>query len=346
MSTTIVSAKDEVIYSDSFRYSNTRLLDKYCDHPSGFLAMNSATQHFSLEGSEGFIAYRDDGKFLFQMGGVISHDDKKETLLRAFVEFAKTERRKIACVQLRSEQISLYEKYGFTINQMGMSYSTDLSDFKTTGAIFAKMRNKIKRAVKLGIEIRELGKDEPNSEDVRRQVDEITDSWLESKGEKKLLQFMVGELSEHTSGQRRMFLAYQNKKVIGFASYVPSYGQFSGMMHDLSRRVDGAPPGVMELINITAINRFKEEGLRYINFGLTPFFGVNKEHDSSATRSKFLSWLFGVLEKHGQKIYPAISQVQYKRKWQPMTETPEFVAFQNGFNFSCFIRLLKLTESI
>lgn len=322
------------------------ILNRYANHPSAFLAMNIETQHHTVPGVQGFIPYRDDGKCLFQICGVFSDCEHEEQLLISFLQMAKSKDRKVCCVQVRAEQVELYQRCGFCVNQMGLSYCLELVKFTTAGTPFVSMRNKIKRAQKAGVIVHELGRDIPLDREIYNQMENITNEWLTSKGNKKLLQFMIGEMSQETMEHRRIFAAFLNQKMIGFVCYVPSYGDFSGWMHDLSRRTNNVPPGVMELINITAINRFKEESVPFLNFGLTPFCGINETLDHFPSRNRFVTWLFMKLEMYGQSVYPAISQVAYKRKWQPITETPEYVAFYKGFRLSHLFRLLKITQSI
>jgi phosphatidylglycerol lysyltransferase len=321
-------------------------LNQYANHPSSFLAANKATEHFTLPGIEGFIPYRDEGKCLFQICGVVAAEQDREKLLRAFVEKAKQDDKALCCVQIRNDQIPLYEQCGFSVNQMGLSYTLDLRAFKTSGTPFVSMRNKIKRAQKAGVVVHELGKDIPWSEQLQAELDTITQSWLSTKGNKPLLEFMVGELQPETQSYRRMFGAFLDNRLIGFVSYVPSHGSFSGWMHDISRREKEVPPGVMELINITAIDRFKTEDVAFLNFGLTPFCGIRPELDAAPSKSRFLSRLLELLEKYGQVVYPAVSQVAYKKKWQPLQETPEYVGFYSGFKLGHLYRLMKITRSI
>ena len=323
-----------------------RRLERHADHPSGFLTMNAGTRHYTVEGIDGFIAYRDDGRCLHQLCGVLASAADRAILLGAFLDFARSRRRRVCCVQLRAEQIALYERQGFAVNQMGRSYSLDVQRFRTAGTPFMKVRNKIKRARRAGVEIRELGRDAPFGETERRALEGITERWLEGKGERRLLEFMVGEIGTAASEHRRVFAAYHEETMIGFVSYTRSHGRLAGWMHDLSRRERIVPPGVMELINTVAIERFRGEGVAWLNFGFTPFCGIDEEHDSTATRNPLLSWLLRTLERHGQRLYPALSQIAYKRKWQPMTETPEYVAFHGGFRWAHLLGILKITRSV
>ena len=320
---------------------------RHADHPAGYLVTNPGMCHFSCKGCDGFIAYRAFGNVLFQFGGVFAPRAQQPLLLERFRAHARDMKKRICAVQLRPGDLPLYEQAGFCINQLGSSYTLDLKTFRTAGTRFMKMRNKIARARKSGITVGELGVETPRDAAAWESLRAITASWLGTKGRfAKLMEFMIGELGGPEDRARRIFVAHHEGRAVAFITYVPSYGEFAGMMHDLSRRDREAPPGVMELINITALERFQQEGIRHLNFGLTPFTGLSDDTDCAASRSRACSWLVRQLARHGGAIYPAQSQAQYKLKWNPQTIVPEYVAFEGRFRWSVAWRLLLLTRAI
>jgi lysylphosphatidylglycerol synthetase-like protein (DUF2156 family) len=306
--------------------------------------LNAGMEYFTDRSAAGVIAYRQAGRYLFQFGGVFAPPDAKPALLRAFLEFSRARGQRVCAVQLRDSEVDLYHRHGFRMNQLGLSYTVSLAEFNTRGTRFMKLRNKIKRAKGLGIEVRELGRDLPPTARVRQDLDAITQAWVRAKGRhKKVLEFLVGDVGAVEREGTRCFVALREETVVAFITYVPSYGRLAGLMHDLSRRVPDCPPGVMELINLTAIERFQSEGLQYLNFGLTPFVGVS---DFLGSHSRVVAGVVHLLERHGEAIYPAMSQVAYKQKWAPQIIEPEYFAFQGRFRLGCLWQLLRLTRSV
>lgn len=345
----ISSQRDESGDADiaAARRRALQVVERYSIHPSGYLAINEETMHFTVDGLEGMIAYRPQGGYLFQFGGVIGPQHAQPVLLREFRAMAQRDGKRVCAVELRTEDIELYREAGFTINQFGSSYSLDLTRFTDAGTRFMKMRNKIKRARRAGIVVSELGGDVARTQQAWDRLDDLSERWLKTKGRHaKMLRFLIGEVGTPNDLQRRIFVAEREDQLVGFISYVPAYGRFAGVMHDLSRRVREAPPGTMELINVTALQRFQSEGINYLNFGLTPFSGLSDQVDNIEGRSTVVSRVLKLLAKHGQSVYPADSQVRYKLKWQPQTITPEYVAFDGGFRWSCMWQLLMLTRAI
>jgi lysylphosphatidylglycerol synthetase-like protein (DUF2156 family) len=323
------------------------VLARHAEHASAFLALNAATRHFTVPNRDGLIAFRPCGRWLFQLGSVHAAREDQPRLLEAFRAFARREGKRICAVELRREDAELYRAAGFRVNQLGTSYSLELATFHTKGSRFTQLRNKIHRARREGLAVAELGVDRDRTPAVAERLGALTAEWLESKGRhKKLLDFMVGELGGANEAHRRTFVALRGERVEGFVTYVPAWGKRPGFLHDLSRRRPDAAPGVMELVNATAIERFQEEGVPFLHFGFTPFVGLGEATDRLPGRSAAVSWLLEKLALHGAALYPARSQAAYKLKWAPTVIEPEYVAFEGRFRLGCLHRLLLLTRSI
>jgi phosphatidylglycerol lysyltransferase len=321
-------------------------LARWADHPSAYLALNEGTEHFRLAGCPGVIAYRSTRSYLFQLGGPFAPEGERRRLLDGFRVFAREKRRKICALQVRPGDLGVYAEAGFRLNQLGTSYTLDVDRFSLSLPGHRKLRNKVRRAEREGITVEELGRDVPWTPAVRDELEAVTRSWLAAKGAgKRLLSFLVGDLAFHDP-RRRVFVARKNRAMVAFVTYVPAYGTRPGLMHDLSRRLPDAPPGALERINVCALERFREEGIGWLSFGLTPFSGIDDGAHGHPSRSRVVSFLVSLLSRHGEVIYPAARQVAYKLKWLPDVIEPEYLAFEGRFRLSCAIELLGLTRAL
>jgi lysylphosphatidylglycerol synthetase-like protein (DUF2156 family) len=324
------------------------VLERHAHNPSAFLTLNAETRRFRMPGIDGFIAYRPAGRRHFvQLGGVFADDAGREVLLRGFRAMAGVEGRNLVTVQLLRDDAELYAREGFTVNQFGASYGRSLCDFNLRGGAYMRLRNKISRARRAGIGVAEVGVDLEASPELEARLAAIDAQWLRSKGRHiKELAFMVGERGGPAAGLRRLFIATgEDGDTLGYITFSPVYGRQSGWLHDLSRRTPDAPPGTMELVIHTAINRFMAEGVGYLHFGLTPFSGLADSHELPE-RSPAAKRIVGLLAAHGKHIYPAADQVAYKEKWGPDLIQPEYVAFSAGVTAGAVWSLLRLTNAI
>jgi lysylphosphatidylglycerol synthetase-like protein (DUF2156 family) len=320
------------------------LVSRHTDHPSVDLAFNAGNRYFTAPGIEGVVVYREAGGVVYQFGGPIAAAQDRRALLQRFVELAQQRRCQVFAVQVRPEDVPCYRELGFRLNQMGSSYSLALAGFSLRGHAFMRMRNKLKQPQRAGVEVVEIGRDVALSDAVRARLAEITALWLHAKGRHvKLLEFLVGENDSIERTGSRCFAAARANELIAYITYVPSYGRYRGLMHDLTRRLPDAPAGTMELINYTALMRFQKEGIEHLNFGFTPFVGMGREVEG---HSPAVSRVMRFLAEHGSAIYPAKAQEAYKSKWQPTTIEPEFMAFRGRFRAAYLWRLLRVTRAV
>jgi lysylphosphatidylglycerol synthetase-like protein (DUF2156 family) len=300
----------------------TEAFASFVDHPSGYLATAPRNALFRRPGRVGFVSYRRHGRHRLNLGGVQAPVDAREPLLAAFLDDAQAQGDRVVAVQVRREQVALFRAHGFSANQLGSSYALDLGRFALQGGLREKLRNKIARARRAGVAAYELGRDRPASSGAWRAVEAVSRAWLGAKGAAEL-DFLVGELGAPGESSRRVFVAEQEGRLQGFITYVPAWGTRPGWLHDLTRRLPTAPPGVMELVNATAAARFAGEGARFLHFGMTPFVVDEIEPDAD---SAMLARAIRLLGRHSF-VYPARTQAGYKLKWAPEVVEREWIAF-------------------
>ena len=317
-------------------------LEQWIDHPSGFLALSAQHQRFTLAKYPGFIAYRDQGQHRIAFGGVQAPAEVRRELLTSFLTEATQQQRRVLIVQIRANQIPLFQECGATLNQLGSNFSLSLDGYTLAGTRKMKLRHKLKQAQQAKLQVVELGKEWPRDEATFTQLLHISTRWLAAK-RKKELAFMIGEMGTPAEIQRRIFVALNaDHQPLGFITYVPAWGERPGYLHDLTRRLPNAPPGTMEFCNIYAIQRFIAEKVSWLHFGFTPFVVTEAELPSAnRVMAKLVRWL----RRYGQIIYPAENQAAYKLKWGIDHIEPEYIA---GFPLSlrAVWDLLILTRSI
>ncbi|CAM5472667.1 bifunctional lysylphosphatidylglycerol flippase/synthetase MprF [Streptomyces fumanus] len=313
-------------------------LAAHSDNPSCFLALNSGNEYFRDDRYDGTCAYRTSGRYVLQFGGPFTAPEHRDALLDAFVAHAG---RRLLAVQLQREDAELYARHGFTVNQIGASYAVDLSRFTLRGSRFVRLRNKISRARRAGLEVTEV-----EDGDDRTDLDRIDQSWLRDKGRRvKELRFLVGQRTGPLQRHRRLFAGRIAGETVGYINYSPVYGSRPGWLHDLSRRRPDAPPGVMEALNATVMERLGQEGAGWLHFGFTPFTGLDPDHELPAASALFTRFV-RLLAAHGEAIYPAASQLEYKQKWAPHVVLPEYIAFHGRPRPGAVWQLLRATNAV
>lgn len=306
------------------------------DNPSAFLAVSGGNSYFTLPSRPGVIVYRRTGRFLVQFGGPFAPPESYRDLLTAFVAMAREEGLEVVAVQLQRADARAYATAGFTVNQIGASWAVGLADFSLRGTRFMQLRNKVSRSFRAGLTVVETTDDRYYP--WLREIDQV---WLRGKGEHaRPMEFLVGQYGDAMQPYRRMFVGLIDERPVGYISYSPVYGSRAGWMHDLSRREPSRVPGIMEAINVTAIEKFRAEDVAWLHFGFTPFTGMRPENELPDHDPGFQQ-LMRVLWAHGEAVYPARSQLAYKEKWAPDLVIPEYVGFLGDASVAGFAHVFR-----
>ncbi|NGO66849.1 bifunctional lysylphosphatidylglycerol flippase/synthetase MprF [Streptomyces boncukensis] len=313
-------------------------------NPSAFLALNEGNRYFTTPSADGVIAYRRTGRYLVQFGGPFAPDEDYPRLLGEFAAYARERRLRVVGVQLQHADAVRYAEQGFTVNQIGASYAVDLDRFSLRGTRFMRLRNKISRALRSGLTVREAPAG--GADDWTASVRELDASWLAGKGKHaKPLEFLVGQLGGAAQPHRRLFLGLIGDELAGYISYSPVYGSRAGWLHDLSRRRPDGPPGVAEAVNSHAIEVFRGEGAGWLHFGFTPFTGLDPRCEVPGHSPAF-RWLVRQLWERGNAVYPARSQLAYKEKWAPDAVTAEYIAFRGRASLRSFAHVFRTANAL
>lgn len=324
------------------------VLRRHADHSSAFLALNEGTLHYRVPDIDGLIAFRSAGRrHVIQLCGPFAAPGDRARLLRAFLEWAHSQGRRVTAVQLTRADAAQYVDAGFVANQFGSSYSIDLEQFTLRGVKFSSVRNMINRARRLGLTVDELNPGELEALSVRSVLDGIDTSWLREKGRHaKELAFMVGERGGRGARYRRVFVARVRGQMVAYVSYSPCFGSRPGWLYDLTRRRAEAPRGAVDIVFATALAKLRDEGCRWLHLGLTPFAGLDSEHELADGSSPLVRLLLRALSEHGAPLYPAHSQERFKRKWGPQHLEPEYIAFEPRPSAAAAWQLMRVTRAI
>jgi lysylphosphatidylglycerol synthetase-like protein (DUF2156 family) len=323
------------------------VLQRWADNPSAFLALNAETRHFTVRGVDGLVAYRPAGRrHVVQLGGVVSAPEDRPRLLDAFLAATRDQGRRVVAVQLLRPDVEDYAARGFRVDQFGADFAVSLADVRLSGRRFVKLRNKLSRARRAGVVVREVGIDLPRTPELSAALEELERRWLRGKGaHARRLEFLVGERGGPADEFRRLFVAHDGDRLVGDLSLSPVFGRRPGWLHDLTHRLPDGPPGVAELLTWTALERVRVEGAPWLHLGLTPFTGLAEQHRVPGASSPVTRAAVRLLAEHGSRLYPAADQAAYKDKWAPSLVQPEYVAF-SAVTPGAVAALLRLTRVV
>ncbi|NHB88922.1 DUF2156 domain-containing protein [Photorhabdus tasmaniensis] len=323
--------------------SHLRKVLCYAKHPLSSLLFNSETLWFTNQ--KGAIGFFQDKNLHMCVGGILAPDEERAALLQLFLNFTREKRAFPVFLHGDESDFVLLKNNGFSVNQLGASYSLSLNGYSMTGKRFQQLRNKISKSRRAGISVREISSQEEYYR-LKPQLEQINQLWLKEKHAKALKKLVIDfNTVEVNSGEHRVYIATRGEQIQAYIVYSYTWGETSGWFHSLSRKKPDIPDGTMQFINETAINDFLEEGtVSYLHLGFTPLveFGEEKNFNDSAIFNKVAKWL----SSKGGIVYPAASQRQYKMSWRPSLIEPEYIAFPKGKAMKALWSTLRTTNSI
>jgi lysylphosphatidylglycerol synthetase-like protein (DUF2156 family) len=322
-------------------------LRRYGDHPSGFLALEPGNEFFAADGVPGFVPYRRRGRYRFVFGGPVCDPVSEPHLLDRFLEDSARAAERVVAVQVQQRSLELFAQRDFVVNQLGSTYTVDLSRATLEGAAMRNRRKMVRRGERTGARVLEVGVDVPWSGHLDAQLDAVDRQWLGPSGKSaKPLRFMVGSRTGQLRDHRRVFVVQLDGAVIGYSQCVPVFGSRPGWLYDLNRLVPGAA-NVGDLQVWSVMHRLQQEGAPYFHLGLTPFAGLDRAHPPAGVpTSRAAAALMRLLAQHGEALYPMAGAVEWKHRWKPLTVDPEYIAFPSRLRPGAVVSLLRLTNVV
>ncbi|WP_252179940.1 DUF2156 domain-containing protein [Endozoicomonas sp. 4G] len=326
-------------------------ISSYGKHPLSPLLYNRDIRlFFPEEPEQGCLGYFVHQKIRFVIGGLLCAPERKPALLDAWLTRVKRQGKITVFLHADPEDYRLLAERGYYINRIGSSYSIDLRKYSLAGKRFQQLRNKVNKSRKAGVTVRLID----NRDDffaILPEMKRINSEWLADK-KTKLLKHLVTGFSgiRIPSSRYRLLVAEREGQLLGYIVYSRVLSAQSGWFHDLSRKRTDTPNGVMQAINVEAmeiIRRSEEENADWLHFGFTPLADIpDPDSVSKELQSPVFASVVGILARHGGVVYPARTQRQYKMGWRPQQIEPEYFAFPKGKAMKSLWGLLRATNSL
>jgi phosphatidylglycerol lysyltransferase len=366
-----VTRQQERVKSVAQRASE--LVGWYGRQTLAFFTLAPENLHYLTTDKEGLVSYRLTGNVAVALGDSICPPQAFERVTRNFLNLCERHDWCPAFFQARAEHLPAYRALGLHALKIGEEAMLDLQTFTLSGSAMANVRTSARRAQREGIQI-EWYEGTPSQAIVKR-LQTLSQAWLERKAGKNAteLGFSMGRLSEIVAlAQRADTVAEalqsqgvppqeiprfavsvainQAGQICAFVTFTPIYGERSltidgdfriqrwGWALDLVRRVPQTPPGVIELLVVGAIERFRGRGAQVLSLGMAALADTQQEmthHQQQLTG--FLTGRMRLLGMHR-------SLFQFKQKFHPRWESRYLVTATTLSLFKCMLVLLRLVS--
>jgi len=260
-----------------------------------------------------FLAYRVGGNFAVVLADPVGPEGEMEETIRRFMEFCKENDWRIAFHQALPDFLFIYEKLGFRKLEVGDDAIVDLTQFTLEGGAGKEFRHIVNKIEKSGVHI--MRYEPPISEEVLKQVKEVSDEWLRIPGRRER-GFTLGMFEPNYIRSTPLFTAAdKDGKVLAFVNIIPSYRRGEATI-DLMRRRTEAPNGIMDYLFVKLFLYNKEKGYERFSLGMAPMSGF-QENEEASLEEKAIHYFF----QHLNFIFSFTGLRQYKAKfasfWEP-----------------------------
>ena len=334
------------------------MISSYGDHTLTFFALTPENRRFLAPHGAGLVHYRLTRKVAVVPGSPICAPEARVQVTRSFLDFCSRMHWRVAFYQASAEYFAICHALNLRVFKMGEEAIIHPQTFTLQGAVLANVRTSCRRAAREGVHIHWYEGIPPA--EVMQQLASISNAWLQCKGGKLAAEtgFSTGTLHDLVqSAELADMIANRaapsnaplqvvprfvtgvatthTGQVCAFVTFTPIYGFLTAHMTaanervgkpgwgwalDLMRRIPETPPGVMELLLVQAIGRFRSCGAQVVSLGLAAMADTRQEMSPGERRlARFLPDRLGLLESR-QTLF------RFKQKFHPCWESRYLVA--------------------
>jgi phosphatidylglycerol lysyltransferase len=266
----------------------------------------------------GYIAYKKFFHTLIILGDPIV---KKNDLDKALQDLKNIQQQKKnhICFFINSEENKdKLIQNGYKGFLVGREAIVTLSNFSIAGRKGWKIRSSINYAQRIGLKVEEYQYHRKRSKDIEDQLHEITIEWCKIKKMPEFT-FAFGHVDLSTFKDARIFLCFQESKIVGYLIYFPIFGKKSYYL-DLSRRRINAPRGTIDFLFVKSFEILQKEMIKKIYIGYSPIL------DTVITgyNTKYGAKLFSLFQPFLEFFYPAKKEYYFKNKYATEWENNYF----------------------
>jgi phosphatidylglycerol lysyltransferase len=334
-----------------------RVLRYYGNQTLAFFGLTPHNRHFLATGGSGLVNYQVNRRVAVALGDPICAPGMQKRITRHFLDFCASQQWHVALYQVASEHLATYHSLHMRSFKMGEEAILHPQTFTLQGSALANVRTSCRRAQRDEPVIQWYEGVLPP--DVLQDLNRISQIWLDQRVGASTAErgFSMGRMDELTEQAERaeMVAAFSPPSHVvslvaprlitviartragqpcAFMTFTPIYGRLTdeiteagrqsemqgwGWTLDLMRRTPDAPPGMMDLLLVQAIERFRSLEAQKLSLGLVAMSDTRQEMGTTE------QWLASVSRRMVQSV-PGQTLFKFKQKFAPDWESRYLVA--------------------
>jgi phosphatidylglycerol lysyltransferase len=339
-------------------HTEAELTRYYGAHTLAFFGLAAENLHYLTPDEEGLVNYRLTNNVAVVLGDPVCAPEEFEHVTGHFLNFCALRDWRVAFYQAYPEHLDTYRALKLRAFKIGEEAIIHPQTFTLSGSAMANVRTTCRRAEREGVVLHWYEGVPPT--EVMQQLEHISGAWLEHKAGKHASEmgFSMGRLDDlidtaeradtvanisttsnasHRAAPRLVtgVVTTSSGQACAFVTFTPVYGfstteatttcnpsevQGWGWTLDLMRRVPDAPPGVIELLLVRAIERFRSQGAQIVSLGMVAW--ADTRRDMTPVQRQLASFVTDRLHLSESRH----TLFKFKEKFHPCWESRYVVA--------------------
>ena len=293
--------------------------------------------YFFSSSRRSFLAYRVGANFALVLADPVGPEEEVRELIQTFTAHCEENDWRLAFHQTLPDFLPLYRELKFKKLKIGDEAIVDLREFALEGKKMKHLRHYLNQMEKMGMQVR--FEEPPISEELIRQVKDVSDEWLKIPGRKER-GFTMGTFSENSLRRTPVVMAIDAQgRAQAFMNIIPSYYPGETTI-DLMRHRQDAPDGVMDFLFIKLFTRQKEKGFTRFNLGMAPMSGFQEGEEASSEERAVHFFL-----QRLNFLFSYAGLYHYKKKFASSWE-PRYEIYQNVMDLPRLAYALNKVASV
>jgi len=248
-----------------------RLVEAFGADTLAPFALRSDKSYFCADDESAFLAYRVVGGVAIVSGDPIGEEGARESLLRAFIDFAHDRGWRVAVLGVSERDLDLYRSLGLRALYHGDEAVVETASFSLEGRAIRKVRQSVSRLEKAGYTSRVLRRAEVDAS-LRAELEAIASEW---RGDAPERGFVMALDALFRDGDDTVFVVGLDRDghACGFLHYAicPAGSAISLSSMPRTRAV---PNGFTEWLICESIAWARAHGFARVSLNFSPFAAV------------------------------------------------------------------------
>jgi phosphatidylglycerol lysyltransferase len=288
------------------------LLSRHGWNATSFQILETGFRYW-FDGDRGCVAYVDTGSAWVVAGSPVAGLEDLPAVAAGILRAARAEGRRVCCFGTENR---FHQATGWPALRIGDQPTWVPAAWSELLARSRSLREQLRRARAKGVVVRQVSPEElrPGAA-VRSQLEGLIGRWLATR-QMAPMGFLVQVQPFLHPEERRIFVAEQDGRVLGFLGVVPVYARDGWLFEDFLRD-PLAPNGTVELLLDAGMRAARAEGRAYVTLGLVPLAG------------EVGPWLRAA-RRMGRQLYDFDGLRAFKAKLAPQAWDPIYLAYPPG----------------